>query len=66
MSQKIHEEITDGPTIATRTGVIIAQTRRTTLTTEDEDNTATTDYTPTRWGAAKTQQPPTGGRAPGD
>ena len=32
MSQKIHEEITDGPTIATRTGVIIAQTRRITLT----------------------------------
>lgn len=43
MSQKIHEEITDGPTIATRTGVIIAQTRRTTLTTEKDDNTATTD-----------------------
>lgn len=43
MSQTIHEEITDGPTIATRTGVIIAQTRRITLTTEEDDNTAATD-----------------------
>ena len=39
MSQKIREEITEGPTIATRAGVIIAQTRRIDLIPEGEEAT---------------------------